>query len=61
MAGVVWGATWLPLRALEDGGFDGAWAPLPAVLAGVLMLLPVVLWRWRRAVVAGWPLALVGM
>lgn len=61
LAGVVWGATWLPLRALEDGGFDGAWAPLPAVLAGVLMLLPVVLWRWRRAAAAGWPLALVGM
>ena len=60
-AGVVWGAFWLPLRALEAGGLSGAWAPLPPVLASVLMLLPVVLWRWRRLAAAGWPIAVMGM
>jgi drug/metabolite transporter (DMT)-like permease len=61
MSGVVWGVTWLPLRALEDGGFDGAWTPVPPILAGVIMLLPFVLWRWRRAAAAGWPLAVMCM
>lgn len=60
-SGVVWGVTWLPLRALEDGGFDGAWTPVPPILVGVILLLPVVLWRWRQAAAAGWPLAAMCM
>ena len=60
-AGAVWGAFWLPLRALEAAGFSGAWATLPPVSVGVLILLPFVLWRWRRLAAAGWGVALLGM
>ena len=60
-AGAVWGAFWLPLRALEATGFSGAWAAPPPIAVSVLILLPVVLWRWRRLVAAGWGVALLGM
>ena len=60
-AGFVWGAFWLPLRALEAAGFSGAWAAPPPIAVSVLILLPVVLWRWRRLVAAGWGVALLGM
>ena len=60
-AGVVWGAFWLPLRAIEAAGFNGAWAAVAPIAAGVLILLPFVLWRWRRLATAGWGVALLGM
>lgn len=59
--GAVWGTFWLPLRALEAAGFGGAWATLPPVTVGVLILLPIVAWRWRRLAAAGWGVALLGM
>lgn len=59
--GAVWGTFWLPLRALEAAGFGGAWATLPPVAVGVLILLPIVAWRWRRLAAAGWGVALLGM
>ena len=60
-AGAVWGAFWLPLRALETAGLDGAWATLPPVAVGVLVLAPIALARRRGLAAGGWPVALAGV
>lgn len=51
--GTVWGAFWLPVRALEDAGFGGIW-PV-AVLYGVggLAVLPLAVWRRRQLLSGG--------
>ncbi|MEO1533083.1 MAG: DMT family transporter [Pseudomonadota bacterium] len=48
IGGALWGLIWWPLRALGDFGLEGGW-PSAAMFAGTIaLLLPVMLWRWRR-------------
>lgn len=46
--GVVFGLYWIPLRALEQAGFPGLWATFAFNLLPLLILLPILLWRWRQ-------------
>ncbi|MFN0043533.1 MAG: DMT family transporter [Alphaproteobacteria bacterium] len=44
----LWGLWWLPLRLFDERGLPGDWAGALAYLAAALLLLPVMLWRWRE-------------
>lgn len=39
--GVIWGLYWLPVRALADHGFAGAWGTLVITLGALIVLAPV--------------------
>jgi drug/metabolite transporter (DMT)-like permease len=60
-SGIVWGLFWIPLRALEAKGIAGPWAT--AVFYGVpfVLVLPLLIWRWRRTLAGGWFLQATGV
>jgi len=60
-SGVVWGLFWIPLRALDDLGITGAWATVLFYLVPALLVLPIVVWRWRRLLAGGLGLQLTGV
>jgi drug/metabolite transporter (DMT)-like permease len=59
-SGLVWGLFWLPLRALDAAGISGAWAVPGFYIIPVVLLVPVMLIRWRTSL-AGWWNNLLGL
>jgi drug/metabolite transporter (DMT)-like permease len=55
-AGAIWGLYWIPLRAVNGVGINGSWATTLFYLVPLILLLPIVVIRWRRIINAGWPL-----
>lgn len=49
-SGVVFGVYWIPLRALEAAGFEGLWATFVFYAAPLLLLTPLIVYRWRSFV-----------
>jgi len=45
--GVLWGLFWLPVRLLAQAGFEGAWPGLMIYIGASVLLVPVIVWRWR--------------
>jgi drug/metabolite transporter (DMT)-like permease len=60
-SGLVWGLFWIPLRQLEQAGIPGLWANLTFYLAPLVVVLPVLPFRWRSTVRGGLDLQLKGM
>ena len=56
-----WGIYWLPQRVLEDGGLTGGWGTIAQMLIGVLVLLPICLWRRIKGRTFGLELPLTGL
>lgn len=64
-AGLCWGIFWLPLRMVEEGGFDAPWAMAFFTAIPALMCLPLI-WMFRDdyrrlapllgGPLGGWPL-----
>ena len=48
LCGALWGLFWLPLRAFENFGFEGSWPGLVIYLACLIVLVPVIPFRWRQ-------------
>jgi drug/metabolite transporter (DMT)-like permease len=46
--GVLWGLFWLPIRALGERGLEGAWPGAILYAACLVVLLPVLPFRWRH-------------
>lgn len=61
IASFLWGLYWIPMRALQDVGFVGAWPSLVLNALVVLALLPGALWLWRRFAAAPLDLLLSGL
>lgn len=59
-SGLAWGLFWLPLRALDTAGIQGLWAVALFQFLPGLMLLPVLMIRWRAAAPLRPSLMLVG-
>ena len=59
--GLLWGTYWIPLRALDAAGLSGPWATFAPVAAGLALLMPVAVARWRRLAAGGWPLIGMGL
>ena len=57
-AGAVWGLFWIPLRELEDAGFQGLWITVVYFLIPTLCLFPVTIWRWTYVKRGGFQLQL---
>jgi drug/metabolite transporter (DMT)-like permease len=60
-SGLVWGLFWIPLRQLEQSGIPGLWANLVFYLAPLVLVLPLLPFRWRRTVEGGLDLQFKGM
>lgn len=61
LIGASWGVFWLPMRLLDEIGLGGAWASLAVFATAMVLLLPVIIARWRRLVAGGVSLLLTGM
>ena len=47
-SGIVFGIYWIPLRQLDAAGFHGMWATSMFNLVSTVLLLPVIVFSWRR-------------
>ena len=60
-AGAVWGLFWIPLRELEDAGFQGLWITVVYFLIPALCLIPVTIWRLKYVKRGGFQLQLTAI
>ena len=56
-----WGIYWLPQRILEEGGLTGGWGTIAQMIIGVLLLLPIAMWRKIKGRSTGLELPMVGL
>tara|TARA_Y100000996_G_scaffold288681_1_gene228065 strand:- start:154 stop:1047 length:894 start_codon:yes stop_codon:yes gene_type:complete len=56
-----WGIYWLPQRILEDGGLTGGWGTISQMMIGVLILLPLSIWRKFKGKSSGLELPFTGL
>ena len=55
-----WGIYWLPQRYLEAGGLTGGWGTIAQMIIGVLLLLPIAIWRGFKKKDTGFELPVTG-
>ena len=60
-AGAVWGLFWIPIRELEDAGFQGLWITVVYFLIPALCLFPLTIWRWQYVKRGGFQLQLTAI
>ena len=46
--GVLWGLYWMPMKQIEGSGLSGTAPSLAVFVTAFVMILPLLLWRWRR-------------
>ena len=56
-----WGIYWLPQRILEEGGLTGGWGTIAQMIIGVLILLPIAIWRKIKGRSTGFELPFTGL
>ena len=56
-----WGIYWLPQRILEEGGLTGGWGTIAQMVIGVLLLIPISIWRLFKGKSSGLELPLTGL
>jgi drug/metabolite transporter (DMT)-like permease len=49
-SGLVFGIYWIPLRAMEDSGFNGIWSVAMFSLVGFAIVSPYAVSRWRELI-----------
>lgn len=49
---IMWGLWWIPVRRLEAAGLTGGWVSLVLFGAAALVMLPALLWRYRRGMLS---------
>ena len=55
-----WGIYWLPQRILEEGGLTGGWGTIAQMIIGVILLLPIAIWRKGKGKTTGLEMPLTG-
>lgn len=60
-AGIVWGLFWIPLRAMDEAGITGAWSTAMFYIVPLVILLPMIIWRWRQLIGGGINLHITGI
>ena len=58
---VFWGTTWIPLREIARPGVPAAWSGALIYILPALIVLPMILLRWRQAVAGGRPLLVAAL
>ena len=61
LSGVAWGLFWIPLRALNMAGIDKFWAFVVFNAVPALIILPLLVWRWKYHRVGGRWLVAIGI
>ena len=59
-SGVAWGLFWIPLRAMDEAGISGGWSTLMFYLVPLVLILPLLFWRWRPLASGDFKLHLTG-
>ena len=57
----VWGLFWIPLRFLQSNGFEGAWATVAYFAVGVIVLVPIMVFRRKQLRAGGYRLVVVSL
>ena len=60
-AGLAYGLYWIPLRALEEAGLHDVLPALMFNLVPMVLILPLIAWRWRHIVNAPWQFHVTGV
>ena len=47
-----WGIYWLPQRILVEGGLTGGWGTIAQMIIGLLILLPIAVWRLIKKLIS---------
>ena len=55
-----WGIYWLPQRILEEGGLTGGWGTISQMIIGVILLLPIAIWRKVKGKTTGLEIPFTG-
>jgi drug/metabolite transporter (DMT)-like permease len=61
LSGITWGLIWLPLRGLNAAGFDKTWAFVFFNLAPLVLVIPLLIARWKQMRTGGGSLLLIGL
>ena len=56
-----WGIYWLPQRILVEGGLTGGWGTIAQMIIGLLILLPIAIWRLIKKKQTGLELPITGL
>ncbi len=59
--GMIWGVFWIPIRALDNAGIMGSWATAAFFVLPLIIIAPIVLYRWRYLISGGVRLHLIGI
>lgn len=60
-AGAAWGLFWIPLRHLENVDVVGAWPSVLFFSMPMIILAPILIFRWRSIIAAGFRPQLIGL
>ena len=60
-SGIAWGLFWLPLHGMTAGGMTPEWAVFVFNIIPTIIVLPIVIWRWRQGLAGGLMLAAAGL
>ena len=58
---MIWGVFWIPIRALDTAGITGSWATAAFFVLPLIIIVPIVLYRWRYLFSGGVRLHLIGI
>ncbi len=58
--GLLWGTFWIPVRELDAAGVKGLWAVGLLYFLATLVVVPIMLLRWRRTLANGWRQQIAG-
>ena len=61
LSGIAWGLFWIPLRGLNGAGIDAFWSFIIFNATPAIILLPLVLARWRQQRAGGPWLFAIGL
>ena len=57
----LWGLYWIPQRALQNGGLTGGWGTVAQYLIPLIVLTPLIVWKFIKGKPTGLHLPLIGL
>ena len=60
-SGITWGLFWIPLRMLDRSGIFDAWATVLFYVIPLILILPILIFRWNKILRCGLPLHFIGI
>ena len=57
----LWGLYWIPQRALENGGLTGGWGTVSQYAIPLIVLTPLIIWKFLKGKSTGLRLPMIGL